>query len=96
MKAIVEFEVISHGIDYPDYFRGCGTSHTQFEDVATGIGNSEAEALDDAMEMLAQNDWETEGLLERAIAVHGEKPSTKPIPKRFGDEANYYLSIRVR
>lgn len=96
MKPIESFEVINHGIDYPDYFQGCGVSCTEFEDVATGIGNTEAEAFDDALESLAQMGWETDGFEDRAIAEYGEKPSTKPIPKRYGDDAYHYVSIRVR
>jgi hypothetical protein len=52
MKTIQEYEIISHGIDYPSYFKGCGTAFTKFEDVSTGIGVSEREALNDALECL--------------------------------------------
>lgn len=95
-KTIVEFEVINHGIDYPDYFQGCGTAFTEFEDVSTGCGNTEAEAFDDALESLAQMGWDAEGMEKRAKAVYGKNPSRKPIPKRYGDEAYHYVSVRVR
>jgi len=60
MKRITEYEIINHGVQHSDYFQGCGTCHTEFTDVATGIGVSEREALDDALEMLAQANWDTE------------------------------------
>jgi hypothetical protein len=58
MKKIVDYEIILHGLDWPDYFQGCGTGYTDFEAVATGIGNNDREALEDAMEQLASGDWD--------------------------------------
>jgi hypothetical protein len=93
---VTEFDVINHGIDYPDYFQGCGVSFTGFDDVVTGYGSSEAEAFDDALEQLAScGRWDIDGIEERIVAEYG-KPSKKLIPKRYGDEAGYYLSIRVK
>ena len=60
MKRIEEYEIINHGVQHSDYFQGCGTKFTEFTDVATGAGNSEREALDDALEDLALADWDTE------------------------------------
>ena len=57
-KTVVEFEMVDHGIENSQYFQGCGLSHTDYDDIATGIGNDPAEAIDDALESLAQNDWE--------------------------------------
>ena len=64
MKPINDFELINHGIDNSQYFRGCGISGTRFEDIATGYGNNPHEAVEDALESLAQNDWDTDQLLE--------------------------------
>lgn len=60
MKRIEDYEIINHGIEYSDYFQGCGVSFTEFTDVATGIGNSEDEAIADALEQLAQLGWDVE------------------------------------
>ena len=95
MKPVTSFEVISHGIDYPDYFQGCGVCCTEFDSVATGVGGTEAEAFDDALEGLSQQDWDTETVETDAIKQYG-KPSRKPIPKKYGDEAYFYISILVR
>ena len=45
MKKITEFEIVSHGIDGEQYFPGCGVACTSFDDVATGIGDTEQEAF---------------------------------------------------
>jgi hypothetical protein len=57
MKTIIDHQIIVHGIEHEQYFGGCGVSFTSFTDVATGIGNDAAEAFDDALESLAQGDW---------------------------------------
>jgi len=54
MKMIGKFEVVDHGIDGDQYFQGCGLTFTSYEDIATGIGENFAEAVDDALEILAQ------------------------------------------
>ena len=49
-----DFEIVRHGICWPHYFQGCGIAHTPFEHCATGIGDTEYEALEDALESAAQ------------------------------------------
>jgi hypothetical protein len=75
MKTIVAFEILDHGIEYSDYFQGCGVACTEYTDVATGIGNSEEEALSDALDSLAQGEWDTEGCkgLAEALANASKK-----------------------
>ena len=57
MKAIKAYEIIDHGVEHSSYFQGCGTSFTEFSDVATGIGDNAAEALEECLEQLAQGCW---------------------------------------
>lgn len=100
-KMIGEFELIDHGIEHEQYFQGCGTAFTSFEDVATGIGDNPAEAIDDALESLAQMDWDTEGMERRIIRECLPKgrrtlPTKPRVLARHGDEAHYYISIRVK
>jgi hypothetical protein len=52
-QIISDFEIVYHGIDFPDYFQGCGVSGTEFDHVATGIGNTPREAIDDCLEQIA-------------------------------------------
>ncbi len=56
-KIAVAFEIVDHGIEGSQYFQGCGTAFTDYTDVATGIGDNYQEALDDALESLAQSGW---------------------------------------
>jgi len=51
---IGKFEVIDHGVNGSQYFQGCGVSFTEFDHVVTGYGDNFSEALEDALEMLAQ------------------------------------------
>lgn len=99
-KAITEFELVDHGIDHEQYFQGCWVAFTQFTNVATGIGNNPAEAIDDALEMLASSgEWDVDGLDARINEQEGFGCSPPKLPrvlKRHGDEAHYYISIRVR
>lgn len=99
-KRIAEFELVDHGIDHEQYFQGCGVAYTDFTDVATGIGDNPAEAIEDALESLAQNDWDMDGIDERILAQEfprKRKLPTKPrVLGRHGDEAHYYVSIRVK
>jgi len=62
-KPIRDFEIEEHGLEYPSYFRGAGIACTEWKDCATGIGATPAEALEDALESLAQSGewtWDTE------------------------------------
>lgn len=103
MKTIQDYEIIGHGLMWPCYFQGCGTVHTDFTDVATGIGSSEHEALMDALDSLAQNDWDTSTIHD---SLSQKDEVNDWIRENFPDvddaepidiETPYvYVSIRVR
>jgi hypothetical protein len=99
-KHIAEFELVEHGIEHEQYFQGCGVSCTRFEDVATGIGENPAEAIDDALDCLAQQDWDVDGMeariLEQELPGRRKLPTKPRVLQRHGDEAHYYVSIRVK
>ena len=95
MKTIVEFEVIDHGIENEQYFQGCGVAFTSYANVATGIGNNPAVAIDDCLEQIAQNGFETEGMEKRILADIGKRKMPRtPKLKPSQDECHYYVSIR--
>ena len=78
MKTITCFEIVDHGINHAQYFQGCGVSHSKFTEVATGCGDNPAEALADALEMLAQDGWDVskvEASAEGVAYLKAEKPS---------------------
>ncbi len=72
-KRIEAFEVIDHGIEHSQYFQGCGVSHTRYTDVATGIGDTPSEALDDALEQLASAGYD----VSRITSEIDEAPATR-------------------
>ena len=72
-KLITEFEFIDHGIDHAQYFPGCGTAFTDFDDVFTGCGSNPAEAVDDMLDELGSNGYETDGILEQILDELGLK-----------------------
>lgn len=101
MKIVGAFEILDHGIEHSQYFQGCGVSHTPYTDVATGIGDTPGEALDDALEQLAQNDWDVEPV-ERSDDA---KPFKVSIAYAHNDcdlrdhddcELHYHVSVHVR
>jgi antirestriction protein len=63
-KKIVEFEIEDIGMEHSQYFQGRGTSHSKWDDVSVGIGMTQKEAVDDAIEMLAQQGYEISTELE--------------------------------
>lgn len=58
-KVVTRYEITDHGIEASDYFQGFSCPR-EYDQCATGIGDNPHEALEDALEMLAQGGWETE------------------------------------
>lgn len=51
-----DFTVELIGVEYPDYFQGYGLGpSSEYSNCTNGIGNTEAEALEDCLEMLGQS-----------------------------------------
>lgn len=75
---VVDFQVEDHGFDNPQYFTGGGTSGTKWTYSAIGVGDNPAEALNDALEFLAQgtDDIDFNDLESRIKAEYGEFPET--------------------
>ena len=59
-KQIADYNITDHGVENSQYFRGHGIAFTDYDDTATGVGDSFREAFDDALDLLAQNDWNTD------------------------------------
>lgn len=55
-KQVTDFTIEDYGIEWPDYFTG--VSAMGWDDAVTGVGNDFSEALDDALDQLAQSDYE--------------------------------------
>jgi len=88
MKRIAEFETVNHGIEHEQYFQGCGVSFTRFDDVYTGIGNSEHEALEDALDQAAEE--------YDVSSVVNEADKALTINDAHHEELHHYVSIRIK
>ncbi len=82
---ITSFQILDHGIEHAQYFQGCGVSHTDFEHVATGCGHNLLEALDDAIEQIAQtHDIESFEAIEKTSDyrwAHSKKGQRETVTK---------------
>ena len=90
---VTDFQLVDHGIEYEQYFQGCGVSFTPFSDCQTGIGDNPAEALDDCLDQVACSGVDVEGL-EMRIRAEGWNCKNSPRVKASQDECHYYLSLR--
>lgn len=52
-KKIIDFEILDHGVEHSQYFQGCSAAFTDFEDCFTGIGYSQKEAFEDALNQIS-------------------------------------------
>jgi len=50
MSKIKDFEFKDYGVGHAQYFQGCGKSFTRFDYAFVGIGYSQREAYEDALE----------------------------------------------
>jgi len=95
MKNIVDYEIINHGVEHEQYFQGCGATFTKFDAVFTGIGDSEHEALEDALNIASLSGWNTD-------TIDNNKSKETFYDEYTGDDANefndihHYVSIRLR
>lgn len=95
----LEFAIIDHGRQHSDYFQGCGVCGTQFDNVATGVGNDAREALEDALEQIASNwdDIDTELLQIAILAEYPDFNDRSKVAASAVDsdsDALYHVSIR--
>lgn len=96
MKHIKSFEIINHGYEHEQYFQGCGTSFTDYDDVATGIGNNAREAYDDAVEQLAMGDYDVDKLPTKPRGIRARDKVPAKIGGHETDDFYWYVSIRVK
>lgn len=107
MARVTDYELIGHGIEHSQYFRGCGVFGTPYKHAVTGMGDNPAEAIEDCLEQVAQGGFAAEDLETRILADEGWEsfPTTPSVSERFpvdgdGDEwegdceLHYRVSIR--
>jgi hypothetical protein len=52
------YRLVNHGLMFSDYFSGHSASYTDWEDAATGYADDARAAVNEALEMLAENGWD--------------------------------------
>lgn len=57
-KIARSYRIVDHGLMFSDYFSGHGTAYTDWEDCATGFADDAKAAVNEALEMLAENGWD--------------------------------------
>lgn len=89
---LIEYEIINHGMEHSQYFRGYGVSGTRYTHVWTGIGDSAKEAYSDALDQMAVDDEQA------AVMMPTRPPGFTLHPKVQHDleDVYFYVSIRAR
>lgn len=87
MKTVTEYQVLDHGVENSQSFQGCGVAYTRFEEIATGCGSSAKEAMEDALENLAQMEWETD-------SIENDLSEKTSVPED-SEDCYHYVSVRV-
>lgn len=96
---ITELEFESYGVDHEQYFRGASTAFTMWDECYVGIGNTEREAAEDAIEEAAmaghEYDWDSLRMKEFDDTVE--------VPEALGleswdecEEAHFYMALFAR
>lgn len=97
-KVIDEFEIEYIGVEHSDYFHG--RSSGKWDVVFVGIGSSEREGLEDALEQAAQYGLETDypemdEELERASDKDEVERYLKDVPEKDREEASAYYHVAL-
>lgn len=58
-KIVYEYDVHDHGVMDCQYWQGAGTSHTKWDEVGVGSGENPHAAMEEALEDLSQQGWDT-------------------------------------
>lgn len=97
MRKAKEYEIKSHGYEAADYFQGCGTAFTRFEECYTGIGDNASAAYDDALEIVAASgEYDYKSLPSRPRGIRKTDKVPARLTKEPENEIHWYVSILVR
>ena len=96
MSKITAYEIINHGVEHSQYFQGCSTAFTAFNDVSTGIGSSAYEACQDALEQLYMIGYITNDELEAETNELSRNIPAEVFEQSEDNELHVFVSIRVK
>ena len=89
---MANFEIINHGWDNSQYFQGCGTSYSDFDNVVTGAGYTAKDAYEDATEQIYMsfNNADKLKLPKRPKGINAKNH----VPAKADEDCYWYVSIR--
>ena len=85
---------IEYEQDSPDYWRGAGLAHTEYSDLAVGIGENYYHALEDAIEQAAEQGLLTPNDIAKLEEVRDEWVEDEVVDKP--EHVNIYCIVRMR
>lgn len=96
-RTITEYSVEFHGLQHPDSFQGAGTfdGSQWWEATGTGVGDSTLEALENALDQLAEMGWDVGTVGVEEIRGLRDGSIQWDDIDAFG-EHYVYVSVRVR
>ena len=94
-KKVYEYEIVSLGVDHPDYFRGFGTAFTSFDDSFVGMGTDAKEAYEDAVDQAVSSGYEDE-FPRRPRGINKRDKVPAEYLQDAESDAYYYVGVRVR
>lgn len=92
-----EHQIINHGLEHSQYFQGCGIAYTEYDSFFTGIGQTEYDALEDALEQAACSGMNVEGIEN----TQAKEDKCDGCQDDTGDDCTscgmwFYVSIRLK
>jgi len=85
----MDYQIIDHGIEHEQSFQGCGVSFTPYTDCFTGMGNTFAEAFEDALDQIGMDgQYDPDAIVQ---CDNGNDMTTGDNP-----DIHYYVSIQVK
>lgn len=91
---VTNYEFIDHGLQHPDYFQGCGTSLTKYDECYTGIGSTPQDAANEALDLASHEYRWNDAVFDDAEIEASTFSSVESIPE--DSEAIYHVSIRIK
>ena len=92
---VIAYEIVNHGYEHAQYFQGCGTFGTTFNNVYTGCGNDAKEAYEQAAEQVYMS-YDVVSLPKRPRGINKKDRVPAYLTKDEESEIYWYVSIRVK
>lgn len=102
-KKVSDYQIDDLGVEHSQYFQGVGVMGTKYDEVFTGIGDSAKEAVEDALDQMADI-YEIPEMLEKdALGLSDKNEVQKFLEEADADEVpevaqelHYYVAVYVK